>query len=113
MILYPFVNGPVNISRHYVLDIMLILLRDKYVTNTGNKIRHDVLASSLTWSGLPLVLYHLFKQTLYGCYFTDMVPGSCGNVQVIKSRHYMLIVLLGALTDNSVMKWWIKPDTFC
>ena len=78
-----------------------------------NKIRHCVLADSLTWPGVNLVLDKLFKKTPCVRYFTDVFWGSFGNVPVTKNRHFVLDVLLVLLRDHYIMNQWIKLDTMC
>ena len=58
-----------------------------------------MLASSMTWLGVHLVLDHLFKQTLCVRYFTEMILVSFGNEPVNISRYYVLAILIGLLGD--------------
>ena len=62
-----------------------------------NKIRHYVLAYSITWLGVPLEFDQCFKETLCVRYFTELISGSLGNGKAIKSRHYVLDIILGLL----------------
>ena len=72
-----------------------------------------MLATSLIWSGVHLVLNKLFNQTTRDSYFTEISLGSFGNVPVNKSRHYVLAILLGLLRDDYETKKWINVDTMC
>ena len=44
-----------------------------------NKIGHFVLANSLTWLGVRLVLEQWFKHVLCVKYFSELISGSFGN----------------------------------
>ena len=48
-----------------------------------------MLANSLNWLGVPLVLDQWFKHILLVIYFTEFVLGLFGNGIVNKIRHYM------------------------
>ena len=67
-----------------------------------NKIINYVLANSLVFIGVTLVLYHLFNHTLCVRYFTELILGSFGNVTVNKIRHCVLAILLGLFRDHYV-----------
>ena len=53
-----------------------------------------MLANSLTWLGVHLVLDQWFKQALCVSYFTELISISFGDRIVNKSRHYVLDFLL-------------------
>ena len=72
-----------------------------------------MLANTLTWLGLTLLLYHILNQTLWVRYFTEMVLVSLGNATVNKSSHYLLYILLGLLRDNYENEKVKKVDTMC
>ena len=61
-----------------------------------------MLANSLTWSGVHLVLEQWFRQTLCVRYFTGIILSSIGDVPVNKIRHYALAILLGLLSYHYV-----------
>ena len=50
-----FRNGPVNNSRHYVLDTVFGIIMGSFCNKPVNKIRHYLLANSITWLGLHLL----------------------------------------------------------
>ena len=59
-----------------------------------------MLANSLTWLGVHLVLDQLFNQTLCVCYFTELILGLFGNGPVNKIIHCVLAILLGLFRDH-------------
>ena len=69
-----------------------------------NKSIPYVLAGSLNWSGLHLLLDQWFNYILCVSYFTGLHLGSFDNIPVNKSIHYVLAILLGLWCDNFCIK---------
>ena len=67
------------------------------------KIRGYVLDHLLSLLWVHLVLDKWFKQTLCVKYFTELFLGSFDNVPDIKTRHYLLAIILGLMRDYYVM----------
>ena len=109
----PIDNSTMNKIKDFVLVTFIILLKGSFCNEMVNERRHIVLADSLTWLGVPFVLYQWFKQTLYVSYFTQMIPQSFSNWPVNKCRHYVVAILLVLLRNHSVTNQWIKSDTMC
>ena len=95
-----FGNGKVNISRQYVLPILLCLLWDHAVPNQWKK--HDVSDNSLTLLGAQFLLDQWFKQTLCSSCFTSLILGAFDYVPVKQSKHYVLAISLCLLWVSSV-----------
>ena len=74
---------------------------------------HYVLADSLTWFGVHVLLDKWFKQTLCVSHLTELISGSFGNGPVDKSRHFLLALLLGLLGDQYITNKGIESDTMC
>ena len=76
-----------------------------------NKYRYYVLDNSLNWSGVHFLSVKWFKQTLWFCYFTEMILGSFGNGPMNKIRHHVLGILLLLFNNHSIPKLWMQVDT--
>ena len=61
-----------------------------------------VLANSLTLSRVHLLLDQWFIWEICVSYFTKVILGSFGNVQVSTSRHYLLYVLMSLFREYSL-----------
>ena len=84
-----------------------------FYNKSVNKIRHYVLADSLSRLDMHLVLDQWFKHTLCVIYFTETILVLFGNGPVIKILFYGLAILIGLFKRHCVMNQWIKPDTMC